>query len=238
MRIRTTILSMAIVGLVAGVSWADPEKKRDGKGRDGEMRKKMIEKFDADGDGKLNEEERGKAKAAMKKRRGERPEGTKRGEGRKPGERGLGHHGPHHAEFHKKMLEKYDADKDGKLSKEERGEAKEEMKKHMQEMRAKRIKRFDADGDGKLNEEERAKAHEEMKKRHSDRKPGDRKPGAGRPDGAKRPGGPGPRSPEFRKKMLEKFDADGDGKLSEEERAKARKEFHSKRGKRGEKKEV
>ena len=92
------------------------------------------------------------------------------------------------------------------------------------EMRKKLLEKFDADGDGKLNEAERSKARAEMKKRR-----GDRKPGEGRP------GPRGPRSPEFRKKMLEKFDADGDGKLNEEERAKARKEAQGKRGPRGEK---
>ena len=208
--------------MVAGTAWADDDKEgKPGKGRRGEMRKKLLEKFDADGDGKLNDDEKAKAREAMRKRRGDKTRGDRKPgdkkpgsdkarEGRRPGKGGPG------ADFRKKMLEKYDADKDGKLNEEERGKAREEMKKHFKERRAEMLKKFDKDGDGKLSEEERKALHEAMKKRH-----GDRKPGEGRPGGP----GKGPRGADFRKKMIEKFDADGDGKLNEEERAKARESF-------------
>lgn len=52
------------------------------------------------------------------------------------------------------ILEKFDADKDGKLSKEEREAA-----------RAAREKEFDKDGDGKLNDEERKALQQDNRKR-------------------------------------------------------------------------
>jgi len=52
------------------------------------------------------------------------------------------------------ILEKFDADKDGKLSKEEREAA-----------RAAREKEFDKDGDGKLNDEERKALREDNEKK-------------------------------------------------------------------------
>lgn len=51
-------------------------------------------------------------------------------------------------EQRKAMLEKYDADKDGKLSKEEAEKARTERQAEM-------LKKYDKDGDGKLSVEER-----------------------------------------------------------------------------------
>ena len=110
------------------------------------------------------------------------------------------------------------------------------------------LEKFDADKDGKLSDEERKAAREAMKDAHGQR--GDKGPRGPRPEGAAegrpegcpgnaegRPGRPGPRfNPEQRKEMLEKFDADKDGKLSEEERKAAReamKEAHGQRGDKG-----
>ena len=82
------------------------------------------------------------------------------------------------------MLAKFDTDKDGKLSDEERKAAMEARKAEM-------MKRFDKDGDGKLSEEER----KAMPQRGGDRpgppkgdKPG--KPGKeGKPGKGKKPAG-------------------------------------------------
>lgn len=54
----------------------------------------------------------------------------------------------------KEILEKFDADKDGKLSKEEREAA-----------RAAREKEFDKDGDGKLSDEEKKAMREDREKK-------------------------------------------------------------------------
>ena len=51
-------------------------------------------------------------------------------------------------------MEKFDKDRDGKLSEDERAEA----RKAMEARRAEMIEKFDKDGDGKLNEEERKAA--------------------------------------------------------------------------------
>ena len=95
-----------------------------------EMRQKMIERFDKDGDGKLNQEERKaarKARQAMKKKmEAFRKKMLKRfdkdGDGKlSPEERKTAHE-----TMRKELLEKYDANGDGKLSKEERRKAVED----------------------------------------------------------------------------------------------------------------
>jgi hypothetical protein len=77
------------------------------------------------------------------------------------------------------------------------------------------LKQFDRDGDGKLSPEERAAARQAMQKLHQGPRPGG--PGFG----PMRKGGP--RDPAFgRGYIVGKFDADGDGKLNETERAAAK----------------
>ena len=56
-----------------------------------------------------------------------------------------------------KNQEKYDADKDGKLSDEEKAAAKEGAKAKAKETREANLKKYDANGDGKLDPEEKAK---------------------------------------------------------------------------------
>jgi len=104
-----------------------------------EMRQKMLEKFDKDGDGKLDEQERMAARKAM---------------------------GAHRMspEMRKKMLEKFDKDGDGKLSEEELKAAHEAGRARMEAHRKEMLKRFDKDGDGKLNQEERKTMRETMRK--------------------------------------------------------------------------
>jgi hypothetical protein len=76
------------------------------------------------------------------------------------------------------VLEKFDKDGDGKLSKEER----EAM---MEARKAEMLKKFDKDGDGELNEEERAEARKAMPRRG--RGPEGQGPrGGNRPEGGER----------------------------------------------------
>lgn len=96
----------------------------------------MIARFDADGDGKLNEAEKAAAKTAMQERR----------EGRDGG--------PFHAQF----MKQYDADKDGKLSDAEKAQAQSEWKAF--------VAKHDKDGDGKLSRDEGRAAHEAWAKEH------------------------------------------------------------------------
>lgn len=90
-----------------------------------------------------------------------------------------------------RVLEKFDADKDGKLSDAEKSAAREAIKSRTGKVRDKALEKFDANGDGRLDESERAKARETVKTR-----------AAG-----------------LFQRLLKRFDADGDGKLSETERA-------------------
>ena len=72
-----------------------------------------------------------------------------------------------------KLLEKYDANKNGKLDPDEIEKAKADRGKGdakgarpgAEEMQKQMLKRFDKDGDGKLNDEEKAAAKEAMKNR-------------------------------------------------------------------------
>ncbi len=159
--------------------------------------KENLEKYDADKDGKLNEEE-------TKKMREENP-GRGFGGGGAGGAGGRGAGGPGGAggrggfQPTADEIKKYDKDGDGKLSGEEVTALREGRQKEL-------LEKYDADKDGKLNEEETKKMREEN-------------PGRGFGGGAGGPGGAGGRggfqpSPE----VLKKYDKDGDGKLSDEER--------------------
>ena len=114
------------------------------------------------------------------------------------------------------ILERYDADGDGRLSQEERRAARERR----------RLERWDTDGDGEMSEEEHAAARQAMD---------DRRGGRGREQRASRfdTDGDGAISDEERaaayeqrklerEMAMEKYDADGDGRLSRSERESAR----------------
>lgn len=91
-----------------------------------------ISTYAADGDRPKPPGERDGERPKRGERDGERP---KRGEGDRP--------------IPPEILEKFDADKDGKLNEDERKAAREAH-----------LKEFDKDGDGKLSEEERKAAHD------------------------------------------------------------------------------
>ena len=94
------------------------------------------------------------------------------------------------------------------------------------------LKRFDADGDGELNEAERKEMRDFIFRSLEERPGGSRPEGnrpqgnrpegdrPGQPPGGGRGGGAGPGRQDL--KVVEQFDKDGDGKLNDEERAKAR----------------
>ncbi|BDS08791.1 hypothetical protein NT6N_38310 [Oceaniferula spumae] len=110
MKMNKTIIAAASAALALSVTaYAEkPEKKaRDGKGPSPEqreaMKKKMLERFDADKDGKLSDEEKKTARETIGKER---------------------------KEIHAAVLAKFDADKDGKLSEEERKGVREWVKEN------------------------------------------------------------------------------------------------------------
>ncbi len=103
-------LAMAVMGSLtlaqAGKGECCEKEKQSRKNKEGQRpsREEMKQRFDADGDGKLNEEERTAARKASKKHE------------RKQKKR-------------KKTLKRFDADGDGKLNEEERTAARKASKK-------------------------------------------------------------------------------------------------------------
>lgn len=87
MRFVKSAMSIALLGLIVSPVWADDDKPKDRPPRDGEHKQRMLEKFDKDGDGELNEEERHAAHEARRDKEG--PRGGRghgdhhRGEGRR-----------------------------------------------------------------------------------------------------------------------------------------------------------
>jgi Ca2+-binding EF-hand superfamily protein len=117
-------LLMLAVGLMVLPATTTNAQEEERPRRDGEMRERMIEEFDADGDGELNDEERQTARETMRERRG----GGGRGEGRGPEGRGRGPEGrgPEGGRPDRPappdpnaLFDEFDADKDGQLSREE-----------------------------------------------------------------------------------------------------------------------
>jgi len=87
------------------------------------------------------------------------------------------------------------------------------------------MRRWDADKDGRLSDEERAAARQGFRRRMQESRAthpatGGPGPRGGRP-GIGRGAGPGPGDGQRREMMLRRFDRDGDGVLSPEERAQA-----------------
>lgn len=106
--------SFAVVLLVsAGWAVSQPALAApgEGDGKRAELRQKVLQKFDKNGNGQLEPDEREAAKEAMQKRREQGGGQGKEGAGPDP-------------ERRKKLLEKFDKDGDGKLSESERAEAK------------------------------------------------------------------------------------------------------------------
>lgn len=84
----------------------------EGDGKRAEFRQRALQKFDKNGNGQLDPDEREAAKEAMQKRR------------EQGGGKGLGGQGARDPERRQKFLEKFDKDGDGKLSETERAAAK------------------------------------------------------------------------------------------------------------------
>ncbi len=77
------------------------------------------------------------------------------------------------------FMEKYDADKDGKISDQEREAVKTDVKKVQDARQAEMLKKFDKDGDGQISDEERNAMREEFMKNRPQRERGNRGPQGG-----------------------------------------------------------
>ena len=115
----------------------------------------ILKRFDKNGDGKLDEDERADAHDTMMKTQRERQAAR------------LGN--PNAEQFQKRMLELFDKNHDGRLDEEERAEARKYAEEHGfgggGTMREEMLKRFDKNGDGKLDEDERAEMQKAMRAR-------------------------------------------------------------------------
>ena len=99
------MIAVAVLLSTASIANAQAPEGGEKKPEHRQMPPEVIAKFDKDGDGKLNEEERKAAREAA----GDRPDGAK-------------------MEEHKKeAIAKFDKDGDGKLNEEERKAAREAM---------------------------------------------------------------------------------------------------------------
>lgn len=194
-------LCLALASTLGAQDATGSAQTRTKKGQENPNRAaEMLERFDKNGDGKLDDAERAAAREEMRGAARSRPAarpGSAKG-----------------AEIRERMLEQHDTNKDGRIDDEERAAARMAGEERIRKMdparraelqnrqgaggskgavRPEVLERFDKDGDGKLNDAERA----EMRKAAGDRI-------------AQNP------------KMLERFDANGDGQLDETERAAAR----------------
>ncbi|MGB1873759.1 MAG: EF-hand domain-containing protein [Akkermansiaceae bacterium] len=111
------------------------------KQADGPVRTFLMQKFDKDGDGQLNETERAELKKQMMQRKEERKA---------------------------KMLERFDSDKDGKLSAEERKTAFPVIAKENKEIHQAIRSEFDKNGDGKISPDEAKGIREWVQENHPD----------------------------------------------------------------------
>ena len=231
---------------------APKPKRRQGTDRDA-IKKRLLKKYDANGDGELDRKELAKARkdGALPNRgqepqdkKGKKPQGEK---GKKPqGEKGKkpkdgeGSTPPAKSftrEDYKNAKKKLDAMvAEGKVSQEDADKRLSRMRQSMgkkpqgQEpqpdgkrperdaIKKRLLKKYDANGDGELDRKELAKA----------RKDG-ALPGVGqrgkKPEGEEpQPDGKRPEREAIRKRILKKYDADGDGQLNRKEMAQARKD--------------
>lgn len=177
--------------------------KADKSGQMEKRRQEMLQRFDKNGDGKLDDEEKAAMKAALKQER-EAAKVSGSGDigslGGGAGQPGPGADAPRGDRFIQEMIKRFDKDGDGKLDAAELGEALKARLAGGQggfggpggaagPMRGQMMKMFDKNGDGVLDESERAEAQK------------------------------------YRDEQIKRFDKNGDGVLDADERAEAMKAF-------------
>jgi len=221
--ITSRCLTMSV--LVAGSVWAAGDAPKDGDRSDrrAEMRQKMLNEFDADGNGELNEGERANAREKMRARRGGKARGAKGAKGARGAKKGRKGRGGRPDPG--KMFEKFDANGDGQLSRREFMKLAEAMRAHRQQR-----------GPGKLGDA-RPGGPPIARRDNFDRdrplqSPGDRPGPPPRSEGRRRlqgddgprdrprgpkGRGPGRQGPPDPAKVFERFDENGDDQLSREE---------------------
>jgi len=213
MRYLSPALTLVLSAMLAGATLADDGaeegsiKKGNRSGRGPEFREKMLEKFDADGDGKLSEKERETAREARPGRRGER--GPREGRGSE------GFHPPKPEDF----FRQFDKDGDMKLNL-------EEFRALTESMRAKRQRGGSRHGKGFRQGPSEGRGDRRGPPNEGQRNFRSRRPLENRGD---QPGPPppregrrGPQGPEGRRRpepgqIFDRFDQDGNDQLSRDE---------------------
>ena len=173
----------------------------------------LIKRFDRDGDGRLNEQERQRMRQEMQKRSA--PDNATR---------------PSREE----VLKKFDRNGDGRLDAQELAVLRSQMERTRDGAGSRPsssnrqggnnralIERFDTNKNGRLDPPEQAKMREALQRRQTD-------------NPSQRPAQPGDRSSGAnRQQALERFDANGNGRLEPEELQKAREAFEQLRRRSG-----
>ena len=150
-RLKTSVALAALTLTSAlAVSAADTDKPQR------PSREEILQQFDANGDGQLDQTEREAVRAHMQ---ANRPGGAGRGQGAQGARGGRGGPGGPGGPG---AIAQFDTDGDGQLSEAERTAAEPAIRAHMAS-NERAMKRFDTDGDGNLSDAEFAQAREAMK---------------------------------------------------------------------------
>ncbi len=223
MRFRIIALASCFIGL--GSSWLLADENGNDRPQRSATFRNLLERFDRDGDGRLNDQERQEARSAMEQRRqrdgGQNRTGQNR-TGRDSGNRsnrGASSRSRLSSQQRSELLKRFDVNKNGKLDPPELTRAKQAMSRgangsnsrsrgssgNSRMSREELLKRFDANRNGRIDGEELQKARSSFGR--SDR--GSDQPAAssrGRLD---------------REELMKRFDLDGNGRLDAEEREQA-----------------
>ncbi len=152
-----TIAAAGLIGLGAG-TFAIAEGHKGKHGKKAERHAEMLQQFDANGDGKLDETEREAARLAKF------AEIDADGSGSLTEEEIIAHRTAKMTERTSAHFAEHDTDGSGTISIEEFEAAhqarKTKMKEHREARKAEMLEKFDADGDGELSREERKAARD------------------------------------------------------------------------------
>jgi Ca2+-binding EF-hand superfamily protein len=130
---------------------------------------RLLEKFDANHDSKLDEQERAAAKAWVQEHRGELIQKfDTNGDGKLDDQERAAAKDALRTKLQgrrEEIMKKFDKNGDGKIDDQERAEAKEAIKARIAENHPEAFKKFDTNGDGKIDDAEWAAAKEALKEK-------------------------------------------------------------------------
>lgn len=168
MKMKLTLLTV-LAGLFSISTQAQDAPKpgegaRPGRGSGRQLPPELLKKYDKDGDGKLNEEERTAWRTEREKEMLAKYDADKDGKLNDEERKKMEAENPRRGFWQPdaETIKKFDKDGDGKLNDEETKALREARQKEM-------LEKYDADKDGKLNDEERNKAFGEFRKQREAR---------------------------------------------------------------------